>query len=243
MRYQNCIFDLYGTLVDIRTDEERPALWERLAEWYAEYGARYTPDELRQAYLDGVRREEAELARQYPGVLPEIRIERVFMGLFTGRGAAADTELAAETGRLFRELSMDYVRLYDGADRLLQRLRENGRRVYLLSNAQRIFTWPELEGLGIAELFDGIYISSDWGCKKPDSGFFHCLLRGEGIAPESAVMVGNDGHSDIAGAAALGIATVYVRSDISPDEPVPPADFALSEPDMSALADILLEKC
>jgi len=29
--YQTDIFDLYGTLIDMGTDEEQPELWERLA--------------------------------------------------------------------------------------------------------------------------------------------------------------------------------------------------------------------
>ena len=32
--YENYVFDLYGTLVDIHTDEEAPAVWERLAYFY-----------------------------------------------------------------------------------------------------------------------------------------------------------------------------------------------------------------
>ena len=31
MKYENYIFDLYGTLVDIHTDEEKTELWEGLA--------------------------------------------------------------------------------------------------------------------------------------------------------------------------------------------------------------------
>ena len=49
MRYRDCIFDLYGTLVDIHTDEERPQLWEDLAAWYQEHGAPYAPEELQAA--------------------------------------------------------------------------------------------------------------------------------------------------------------------------------------------------
>ena len=37
MVYDTCIFDLYGTLVDIHTDEEQEELWERLALFYAYY--------------------------------------------------------------------------------------------------------------------------------------------------------------------------------------------------------------
>ena len=35
--YDTCIFDLYGTLVDIRTDESTPGLWEKLALFYSYY--------------------------------------------------------------------------------------------------------------------------------------------------------------------------------------------------------------
>ena len=32
MKYENYIFDLYGTLVDINTDEEKRELWAKLAQ-------------------------------------------------------------------------------------------------------------------------------------------------------------------------------------------------------------------
>ncbi len=37
--YQNYIFDLYGTLLDIRTDEDDPLLWDRMAALYSCCGA------------------------------------------------------------------------------------------------------------------------------------------------------------------------------------------------------------
>lgn len=37
--YKNYIFDFYGTLVDILTDEKDPALWDKLAQLYQAYGA------------------------------------------------------------------------------------------------------------------------------------------------------------------------------------------------------------
>ena len=48
--YDNYIFDLYGTLVDIHTDEEKTELWEKLAQFYGYYGAVYTAEELKNAY-------------------------------------------------------------------------------------------------------------------------------------------------------------------------------------------------
>ena len=41
LTYDNYIFDLYGTLVDIHTDESDTAIWEKLAMFYGYYGALY----------------------------------------------------------------------------------------------------------------------------------------------------------------------------------------------------------
>ena len=48
--YHNFIFDLYGTLVDIHTNENKTSLWKRLALFYSFQGASYTGRELRNRY-------------------------------------------------------------------------------------------------------------------------------------------------------------------------------------------------
>ena len=80
--------------------------------------------------------------------------------------------LVCAAGRMFRACSTAYIRLYPEAKELLLDLRERGISVYLLSNAQRLFTEPELKMLGIYELFDKICISSDVGFCKPSHRFF-----------------------------------------------------------------------
>ena len=242
--YQHCVFDLYGTLVDIHTDETSPQLWEEMTLWYRDHGALCEPDELRDGYFQTVRQLEhgaSPLRRDAHEAHPEIRIEQVFEQLFRHRGVEVTPELAIQTGRHFRKASMRYIRLYDGAVELLEALRANGQNVWLLSNAQRIFTACELRELGIADLFDGIYLSSDYGCKKPDRRFFDLLLKQRGIAPESAVMIGNDGLCDIRGAQAVGLATLYIRSNLSPDEPLPPADYVLKKMDLQQVRHILTQ--
>ena len=37
MDYDNYVFDLYGTLVDIRTDENRKEVWKSLSLFYSYY--------------------------------------------------------------------------------------------------------------------------------------------------------------------------------------------------------------
>ncbi len=236
-RWTDCIFDLYGTLVDIRTDEGAPELWEAMAALYRREGAAYAPEELHRLWRRTIRTMEEGLRART--AYPEIQIEEVFRELFRLRGVEASPETVDRTGQRFRELSTVYIRPYDGAAELLRALRANGQRVWLLSNAQRLFTAPELDRLGLTPLFDGIYLSSDWGCKKPDPLFFAFLLRGQAIDPARAVMVGNDGACDCLPAKAAGLSTVYLRSGLSPDEAPPPAGYVLEKPDLSRLYQLL----
>lgn len=241
--YDTCIFDLYGTLVDIRTDENKEELWEKLSLFYAFYGAFYTPEELARSYkrLTGEMTAGHEaLRRDSHEAFPEIRIEEVFRALFEEKGIAPDEPLVRHAGQFFRILSMEFIRLYDGTEEMLSAVKESGRKIYLLSNAQRIFTEYEMNALGITKFFDGIFISSDEGCKKPDLKFFRKLIDTCGIDPERAVMVGNDGICDIEGAKRAGLGTVYVHSDISPAEDAPDADYVLPQMDMEQIRKILL---
>jgi len=242
MMLKNCLFDLYGTLVDIHTDEESPDVWRGMAEFYNKNNACWRPDELRNAYEKYILIEEQKMQREGSKYGPEIRVDNVFARLFTDKDVLSQPELIDAAGKLFRKLSTEYIRLYDGVPEMLAALREHGIGVWLLSNAQRLFTGPELDALGLTELFDGIYLSSDYGVKKPDPEFFSALLHEQNICTDSACMVGNDGSCDIGGAHMVGLHTVYIHSNISPEEPLPEADHVLTEMNIQKVKEILLSE-
>lgn len=242
--YQTFIFDLYGTLVDIHTDEDSDKLWEKMALFYGFYGACYDAGEMKKAYGDivqtmqkgreGIRRDSHES-------FPEIQIEDVFQTLFEVKDVAADRTLSIHAGQFFRVLSMEYIRLYEGTEDMLKALRSSGKKLYLLSNAQRIFTEYEMRALDIFKYFDAIYISSDYEFKKPDVRFFEKLLKDQKVDVSSAIMIGNDGICDVKGAREAGLHTLYIHSNISPEEPVPEADYVLEYVDMEKVKQILLQ--
>ena len=217
MVYENYLFDLYGTLVDIHTEENLPEVWQRLACFYGYYGAGYTPGELQECYEKIIQRTEGAMKGDNHEMFPELQIEDVFLELFTAKGAKADRTLAVHAGQFFRILSTDYVKLYEGALELLTFLKEQGKKVYLLSNAQRIFTEYEMRALGIYDKFDKIYISSDYHCKKPDIQFYNILLKESELNPGKTIMIGNDNECDVKGAKAAGLDTFYIHSNISPE--------------------------
>ena len=247
-QYRNYIFDLYGTLVDIRTDETARSLWEHTSLFYGYYGAHYEAVELHQAYLKLVHDKEKALEReesvQYAHeAYPEIPLEEVFRELYEAKGVTPDTSLVLHTGQMFRAFSTKYIRLYAHAKELLRALKQMGAGVYLLSNAQRIFTEYELHYLGIYDMFDGILISSEEGCKKPDKRFFEILLKRYQLTASECLMIGNDMATDIEGAVQAGMDSFYIHSAISPRGQIAyhvRADYVMEKIDLRVLKDRLL---
>lgn len=213
MAYDAFFFDLYGTLVDILTDESDPALWQKTAAYFSARGAAWEPQELRSAYHRETGRQEALLCAAYP----EIDLAPVFSELFRLRGVQPDADTVADAAWFFRRTSTKHIRLYSGAWDLIDALRARGR-VILLSNAQRLFTVPELQLLGLMDRFDAIYLSSDYGCKKPDPAFFGRALSDENLNPKKCIMIGNDPFTDAAGARGVGMDAYCIRSATSPKE-------------------------
>ena len=209
LKYQNYIFDLYGTLIDIHTDEEDKALWMVLANYYRQHGAHYYANGIRTGYMNYVK-EELEKSE-------EIQVEIVFRKLFEAKKVEVSDEIIAETCRLFRDTSTHHLRLYDWSLPILKTLKENGKKVYLLSNAQRSFTYHEMEKLDIVQYFDAIHISSDYGVKKPNPKFFEILIEKEGLDVKESLFLGNDQTCDILGAQGVGMDTWYVHTNCSPE--------------------------
>ncbi len=217
MRYTDLVFDLYGTLVDIHT-EESDAVWEKTAVYFGFYGAPYTGAALKEAFHAAMAEQEAAVGQSCE-CFPDIPVEGVFARLFEQKGVTENAQaLAFHAAQLFRIASMDYIRLYPHVPESLTALRERGFRLWLLTNAQRVFTEYELRYLGLDDKFDGIYVSSDYRCRKPDSRFFQALIRQQKLTPPNCLMIGNDRQTDIAGGKAAGFATVYMHTPLTPQD-------------------------
>ena len=217
MKYTDLIFDLYGTLVDIHT-EENDLVWEKTALYFGFYGAHYSPEELKAAFQAELQTREAKAGQSYE-CFPDIPFEQVMSSLFRAKGIEENTDsLGINAAQLFRISSIEYVKLYPHVLEALAELQRQGHRLWLLSNAQRIFTAYELQHLGLGDQLDGIYISSDYRCRKPDARFYRALMEEQGLSPETSLMIGNDRQTDIAGAKAVGLDTLYMHTALTPPD-------------------------
>ena len=91
----------------------------------------------------------------------------------------------------------------------LLQLRARGLGLGMISNFDHRL-YRILAGLGLAEEFQSITISSEAGYAKPAAEIFETALAKHGIAPEEALHVGDSEHLDIAGATRAGIAAVLI---------------------------------
>lgn len=200
---KNLLFDLYGTLINIHTNEEGLLFWDSVKEELFIDSA-LSGEEIRNKYLE------------YCKKLSKEREEIEILDVFKLLGFENKNE-ALMAAKRFRDLSTSFIKLYPRVKETLLELKSLGFKLYVLSNAQASFTLPELKKLGIYDLFDGIAISSDYGVKKPNQEFYKRAMLDFNIS--SGIMIGNDYECDILPAQALGLGAIFIKSNITPYEP------------------------
>lgn len=217
----NFLFDLYGTLADIKTDEGMDSLWFGFA-WL-----------LGESDFNKVKAEYSSICKKHADACAHEFVEfdllHVFEEMIENRGG--NIAKAKEVAREFRLLSRQKLRLFPCIVDILKGLKERGAGVYLVSNAQSCFTLDELNELGLTSLFDGILISSDAGVKKPCSEIFEIAFDKFSLNGDECFYVGNDLHDDVLGASGAGLKTVYIKTEQSgryPDLDIAP-DYEVAD--------------
>lgn len=204
---QAVLFDLYGTLIDIRTDEQDPADWGTLAQYLGYLGIVIAAEELRSQYQ---RRVEFQLSSS-PERHAEVDVYTVFRDIFEAYGRVrVSREKIIDAAMLFRSLTRRQFGLFPDAAAVLRRLRER-YALGLVSDAQWVFTEPELALSGLRDLFAVRVLSSRLGYKKPDPRLFARALGALHVPPERALYVGDNPARDLAGARRAGLRCILFR--------------------------------
>lgn len=99
--------------------------------------------------------------------------------------------------------------LVPDARETLQALHDKGYRLFAASNSFGHLQRSRLEQAGILSLFEDTYISMDIGYDKPDIRFYEEALHRCGLEPHEVLMVGDSMTTDILGAQAAGLDTVF----------------------------------
>ena len=96
---------------------------------------------------------------------------------------------------------------------VVKRLRELGVKNAIVSNVaeDRVYSQRrKVDVLGIAEYFDAIVFSGEFGIHKPDRRIFDHAAKLLGVSNSECVFVGDCPVSDISGALAAGMESVWI---------------------------------
>jgi putative hydrolase of the HAD superfamily len=196
------LFDLYGTLVDLKINEEGPALWQGLADWLAaNLGRDVSPKQLRRDYFGLVEEKVKIFGEGF--VLPEVIHELL--------GQEVNERQVRRFADEFRKLSTQSLELREYTIPLLTRLRAGQFRLALVSNTEAIFSNYDIDHVGLRQFFDTIVLSSEVGVAKPDPEILERALRSILVSRREAVFVGDTAETDAAAARALGIPCVLIE--------------------------------
>jgi len=119
-------------------------------------------------------------------------------------------------------------RLYAEVPHTLKALRNRGLELGIVSNFDsRLFN--VIRGLGIAELFDTVTISSLAHAAKPSPKIFELALEQHAVEPGEAMHVGDSLRDDVEGATKAGLAAVLLARHGKQTPPSVPAICTLDE--------------
>jgi HAD superfamily hydrolase (TIGR01509 family) len=196
------LFDWNNTLIQFTWDDD--LLDEGHRAGLAAAGSDQDPEAFTARYRDLVLK-DATPDDDYGDLLRELGVED------------ADRFMDAE-----HEVWLPAHEVLGSAQALLSSVRSRGIKTGLVANS-----WPDparllrgdVERFGLADQFDVIVFSGEFGARKPQPEIFLHALAQLGVEPESAMFVGDRLDTDVQGAARVGMATVqalWFRADDTP---------------------------
>ena len=191
-------FDLDDTLYDNGPVLERAeqVLHDWLAQHYPRLAKRFDIDDLRDL--------RKEVAQQHPNLCHDLTRIRKMALAQAGEKSGYGHHVAEPAFNVFHQ-ARNEVEIYGDVRPTLRRL-QHDYVLAALSNGN-----ADITRLGLDGFFEFSVSAVDAGAAKPDPAMFIEAVRRIGTTPERIVHVGDDPLRDVAGAAAVGLRTVWVN--------------------------------
>ena len=105
----------------------------------------------------------------------------------------------------------------------LRALRQAGLKLGVITNSEPAHQRRKLRAVGLADAFDTVVISGEFGVAKPDPAIFEHACAAIGVAPGAALHVGDRLDLDALGASDAGLRGVWLdrRAEANGEHRVP----------------------
>ena len=157
--------------------------------------------------------------------------------------AASEAEIAKALEffqAYYRAHLLDCTTLYPGVKESLDRLRDAGKRLAVLTNKPIDMSRAIVDGLGVGGHFFQVYGGNSFPLRKPDPVGVDALIRESGVARDRTMMIG-DSSVDVLTARHAGVKCCGVTYGFQPETLADPApDFLVDH--MEQFADWVLKR-
>lgn len=110
---------------------------------------------------------------------------------------------------IYEKEKLQNLKLYPGVADTLEKLKEMGLKLVIITDADRHHALARLTRVGLLEYFDLLIAADMTGTKKPDPAHFLFALEALGTKPGEVLVVGDSIKRDMAPARKLGLKTAY----------------------------------
>ena len=188
--YKNILFDMGNVLVTYNP------------EWVIRH---YTEDEELIREVKNIVFNSQEWFLLDAGLIEEEKAERNWM-----------ERLSSDKARELAHLSFQNWHLYNmktipGTAEIIRALKENGKEIYLLSNASLRLLSIYKEVIPAVECFSGIFYSAAHKCVKPQDIIYERFLKEYSLNPSDCFFI-DDLEENISAAKAVGISGAVMKS-------------------------------
>lgn len=122
----------------------------------------------------------------------------------------------------YLEHSPRFATPFEGLEECLTRLRKVGLKIGIITNGMTILQRRNIAALGLDRIADAILISEQERLRKPDPAIFRRAAEYISIPVQNCAFVGDNPETDILGAHAVGMATLWFPNGAIWQKHLPP---------------------
>src|SRR6266446_4935210 len=190
--------------------------WQRVVASFAEHLVPHPPDEIiaaMQAYSRYLWADEAR-HKHWRHRIGEARrhiVSNAFAELAASNGnAAPPREVCDEIADRFNELQHAELRMFPGAHETLDRLKELGVKLALVTNGAAAPQRAKVERFALTHRFDHIQIEGEHGFGKPDQRAYVHAMQALGVTAPETWMIGDNLEWEVEVPQRLGIYAIWI---------------------------------
>ena len=188
--YKNILFDMGNVLVIYNP------------EWVIRH---YTEDEELIREVKNIVFNSQEWFLLDAGLIEEEKAERNWMERLSSDKAREIAHLSFQNWHLYN------MKVIPGTAEMIRALKENGKEIYLLSNASLRLLSIYKEVIPAVECFSGIFYSAAHKCVKPQDIIYERFLKEYSLNPSDCFFI-DDLEENISAAKAVGISGAVMKS-------------------------------